>query len=245
MSTAEVGKLVDRIAGSLRDAGTSERAASEKRYLKSSLEHYGASVPAIGKVAKGVVKELPELDRDQLLVLVLALWERPVHELRMAAVELLCYREKLLAAADVPLLERMLREARTWALVDTLAVKVVGPLARRNGGLVRVLDSWAEDDDFWLRRTVLLSFLLPLRRGDSGPFGPFSGYADRMLEEREFFIRKAIGWVLREYSKKRPEEVFDWLLARVERISGLTFREASKYLSEEQRAKLGRVRSRP
>ena len=60
-------------------------------------------------------------------------------------------------------------------------------------------------------------------------------YADAMLDEREFFIRKAIGWVLRETSKRRPREVYDWLLPRARRASGVTMREATKYLSPEQR----------
>ena len=57
-----------------------------------------------------------------------------------------------------------------------------------------------------------------------------------MLDEREFFIRKAIGWVLRETSKQRPELVYEWLLPRAHRASGVTIREAVKYLSEDQRA---------
>lgn len=59
-----------------------------------------------------------------------------------------------------------------------------------------------------------------------------------MLEEKEFFIRKAIGWILREVSKKRPELVVEWLAPRAARASGVTLREAVKYLSEEQRAAL-------
>lgn len=56
-----------------------------------------------------------------------------------------------------------------------------------------------------------------------------------MLEEKEFFIRKAIGWVLRDTAKKRPELVFDWLLPRAHRASGVTIREAVKHLSADQR----------
>jgi 3-methyladenine DNA glycosylase AlkD len=59
-----------------------------------------------------------------------------------------------------------------------------------------------------------------------------------MLEEREFFIRKAIGWVLREVSKKYPERVSEFVGSRVERVSGVTFREAIKYLPEEDRERL-------
>jgi hypothetical protein len=62
----------------------------------------------------------------------------------------------------------------------------------------------------------------------------FGRHADALLDEREFFIRKAIGWVLRETGKRRPQEVYDWLAPRVGRASGVTFTEAVKYLPPEQ-----------
>jgi 3-methyladenine DNA glycosylase AlkD len=156
----------------------------------------------------------------------------------MAAVELLAASAGLLARDDLPLLERLLREARTWALVDPLAIEVVGPLLESHPDARTVLDAWAVDADFWLRRSVLLTHLLPMRRGDAGVFARFADFADDMLEEREFFIRKAIGWVLRERAKKRPAEVLAWLEPRRERASGLTLREASKHLNREDRARL-------
>lgn len=76
--------------------------------------------------------------------------------------------------------------------------------------------------------------LLPLRRGD-GDFPRFSRYADSMLEEREFVVRKAIGWVLRERGKKRPALVHRWLRPRAARASAVTLREAVKHLPESQR----------
>jgi len=91
------------------------------------------------------------------------------------------------------------------------------------------------DDDFWLRRSALLALLLALRRG-AGDFQLFSRYADPMLQEKEFFIRKAIGWVLRDTARRRPAMVYEWLLPRAARASGLTLREAVKPLSEQQRA---------
>jgi len=97
-----------------------------------------------------------------------------------------------------------------------------------------VLDRWASDDDFWIRRSALLALLKGLRRGD-GDFERFSRYADTMLDEKEFFIRKAIGWVLRETAKKRPQMVYEWLLPRANRLSGVTMREAVRWLSDEQR----------
>jgi 3-methyladenine DNA glycosylase AlkD len=133
------------------------------------------------------------------------------------------------------LLERLLRESRTWALVDGLAASVVGGVVERYPETTAVLDRWADDDDFWLRRSALLGPLIPLRRGD-GDFERFTRYADAMLDEKEFFIRKAIGWVLRDTARKRPTMVYDWLLPRAARASGVTRREAVKPMSPEQRA---------
>jgi 3-methyladenine DNA glycosylase AlkD len=77
--------------------------------------------------------------------------------------------------------------------------------------------------------------LIALRKG-KGDFERFSRYADAMLDEKEFFIRKAIGWVLRDTARKRPDMVYEWLLPRAARASGVTLREAIKPLSDEQRA---------
>ncbi|HEX2738764.1 MAG TPA: DNA alkylation repair protein, partial [Acidimicrobiia bacterium] len=149
-------------------------------------------------------------------------------------VELLERHANLLQPRDMDLLERFLRESRTWALVDPLAASVVGNLVERHPELGAVLDRWATDDDFWIRRSALLALLGGLRRGD-GDFDRFSRYADAMLEEKEFFVRKAIGWVLRETAKQRPTLVYEWLLPRAGRASGVTLREAVKPLSEQQR----------
>jgi len=157
------------------------------------------------------------------------LWSRPVHERRMTAAALFELNSQLLDTEDVPLLERRLLESRTWALVDGIAASVVGPLAERRPALGSVLNRWASDDDFWICRSALLGLLPGLRQG-AGDFERVSRYADSMLDDKEFFIRKAIGWVLRDTARKRPGMVFEWLLPRAGRASGVTLREAVKPL---------------
>jgi 3-methyladenine DNA glycosylase AlkD len=221
------------ISTALRNQGSHDRAVSEKKYLKSELQHFGTSMPAIRKIAKGFVRESPAMTRRDLVRLVKNLWAEPVHECRMAAVELLKLRPDLLGRQDARLLEGMIRESKTWALVDGLATTVVGDLVVRYSDMNEVLDEWARDHDFWIRRSTLLALLNPLRAG-GGDFERFGRYADTMLEDKEFFIRKAIGWVLRETSKKRPDLVYEWLAPRAGRASGLTVREAVKYLPATQ-----------
>jgi len=221
----------------LRAAGRPERAENEKRYLKSDLEFIGVDSTGTRRIVRAFLERRDKLDHDGLVALVAALWERLVHERRAVAIELLDRHRRLLGPEDVPLLERLLRDSYTWAYVDALATHVVGPLVERYPELTATLDRWASDGDFWIRRSALLALLRPIRRGE-GDFERFARYADSMLEEREFFIRKAIGWVLREASKSRPALVYEWVAPRTHRMSGVTIREAVKYLPQEQRGAL-------
>ena len=230
----DIPGIADEIDVELVAAGTPARAEREAAYLKSDLRHYGTRVPAVRATVKGALRRRPPLDHDEVVALAKTLWAVPVHERRLAAIEVLSASTGVLDAQDAGLFERLLRESRTWALVDPLCTSVVGVVAEGDLDFGPVLDRWAVDDDFWVRRAALLSLLVPLRRG-AGDFDRFSRYADAMLDEREFFIRKAIGWVLRDTGKRRPELVFEWLLPRASRASGVTIREAVKPLSEDQR----------
>jgi 3-methyladenine DNA glycosylase AlkD len=234
----DVDDTIRDVTARLRAAGTPERAAHEKAYLRSGLDFLGASVPEIRRAAVDVNRGHPELTHDELVALVERSWAAGVHELRMFAVELLERRLDLMGPPDLVLLERLLRESGTWALVDGLAASVVGELVERHPDeLDAVLRRWASDDELWVRRAALLAHLPGLRRG-GGDFGRFGQLADGMLEEREFFVRKAIGWVLRETGKRRPELVTAWLEPRAQRASGVTIREAVKYLPETDRRRL-------
>ena len=158
-----------------------------------------------------------------------ALFETDAFDLRSAAIALLERSWKLLAAEDLPWLVELARAGACWAHVDFIVTQVIDPLLARDGDLAPRITAWARDPDFWVRRVALLAQLRALRRG-GGDFALFARIAAPLLGEREFFIRKAIGWVLREVSKRRPELVRDFLLQHAGACSGLTWREATKYL---------------
>jgi 3-methyladenine DNA glycosylase AlkD len=222
--------VADDLERDLRALGTPERAEGEKRYLKSDLDFLGVSVWGIRKVMKAFAEQHRDLPRDDVAALIEALWAKPVFERRMIAAVLLEEYVAVLEPSDLELIERLIRESKTWALVDVLSGDVVGEIILRNPEVAARLDAWAKDDDFWVRRSALLAQLLPLKHGAS--FRRFASYADAMLDEKEFFIRKGIGWVLRETSKRRPDEVYEWLAPRAHRSSGVTIREAVKYLDD-------------
>jgi 3-methyladenine DNA glycosylase AlkD len=221
---------VQLIEDELRAVGRSDRAAVEAKYLKSDLRFFGASLADIRRAAKAVAKR-GTLAHDDLVSLVESLWAKPVFELRMAAAMLLDLHVEQLGPDDLDMLERFIRDSKTWALVDVLSGDVIAKM-NLDQPLRRQLDRWARDDDFWVRRSSLLAELRTLKSGAA--FEPFAKRADRMLEEKEFFIRKAIGWVLREMSKRRPDEVYEWIAPRTHRISGVTVREVVKYLTPER-----------
>ena len=234
---SRVAAAVASIVTALEAQAAPDRAEREAAYLKSELRHLGVRVPIIRKAARAAMREHQVTTRGDVLALADALWAEPVHEHRMAAVEVLRYRARSLTVEDLAPIERLLRGARTWALVDFLASDVAGVIVDGTPQAGVVLDRWAADDDFWLRRSALLALLVPLRDG-KGDWPRFSRYADSMLDEREFFIRKAIGWILRDTAKRRPELVETWLRERPGRVPVLAVREAVKPLPVNVRAEL-------
>jgi 3-methyladenine DNA glycosylase AlkD len=233
----DVEGLIDRLERRLRAEATPERAAGEKRYLKSELDFLGVTVWEIRAAVKEISAEHQSIAHDDVVGLVEALWVVPVFERRMASVFLLDRFADRLGVADLLLIERLVRQSLTWALVDGLAGDVLGRLVEVDPDRVTpVMDGWVTDDDFWIRRASLLAELRPIRRGAT--LDRFLRRADSLLDEREFFIRKAIGWVLREASKKRPAEVGAWVAPRTHRASGVTMREAVKYLAPSEAERL-------
>lgn len=225
---------LDAIEASLAASADPARAAQERRYLKSDLRHLGVGLPAVREVA---VEAARGLNRKETLRLADELWREPVHERRLTAIEILIRNVRLLTAEDLPVAEGLIRASHTWAYVDALAVKVVGALVGRHPSLTETLDVWVTDENFWIRRTSLLALLPAIRRGEPD-LGRVTGYGDALIGEREFFIRKALGWVLRELAKREPEWVTAWVDARTAAISGVTIREAVRHLPEHERDRL-------
>ncbi|MEU5883678.1 DNA alkylation repair protein [Spirillospora sp. NPDC047279] len=229
----DVAHEAARIEKELRAQADPVRSVNEKRYLKSDFVHIGVPMGPLRKIAVSAVRAEPE--RASVLALARTLWEatedgRPVHELRMAAIEVLVRRAALLTSGDLAFAERLIRDSAGWVYVDSLAEKVVGGLVRRDPALGAVLDRWAADPYLWIRRTALLA-LLPGVRASEPDLGRVSAFGDLLIGEREFFIRKALGWVLRELTKKgQAGWVRDWVAARTDRISGVAIREAVRRL---------------
>ena len=225
----EPGSAADAVVSVLRPLASAERATAERAYLKSHLQFLGVGVPAVRAAVISAARGYGKLGRDDALAWARALWSEPLHERRVAAIEVLRRYAGVLEPADLPQLEAWIRESRSWAYVDPLAGDLAGAIALRDDGAWPRIDAWSTDPDFWIRRSALLA-LLPGIRGGRPDRERFERYAAPMLAEKEFFIRKAIGWVLRETSKKDPAYVTAWTRDHLDQLSGVTFREAVRRL---------------
>ena len=218
--------------------GAARRATQEQAYLKSDLRFFGVAVPEIRRAAAEFSRAHPNLTHRELRAIVDALYASDWHEYRSAALALLGRHERLLRETDLPWLASLVRTSNTWAHVDWLAADIIGRVLERYPAALKRLSTWAKDKNMWLRRTSLLAQIRVVENGGVD-FDLFAGIAAGMVVEREFFIRKAIGWVLRDVSKKRPDLVYGFLRDHGDRVSRLTLSEGAKYLPASMRTKLG------
>jgi 3-methyladenine DNA glycosylase AlkD len=245
----KIAEVVAALRAGFVAQGSAARAVHEQKYLKSDLTFLGVTQPQIRVAARSFAREHADLDHASLKALVEALWRTRTHELRSVAIGILERRLDLLRPADADWLIGLVDQANTWAHVDWLAVKVVGGLLQREapagrgaGGVAGKLDRWAQHANFWVRRTALLALHDPLLAG-GGDFDHFARLAAGLLHEREFFIRKAIGWVLRSTAKRTPARTAAFVAAHAPAMSGLTFREATRALSAKDQKRLQALRT--
>jgi 3-methyladenine DNA glycosylase AlkD len=228
---AAVGFFRKRFAA----VGNAERAKYERAYMKSALKFHGVDAATV-RAACAEFCKAHALDHDGLVAVVDALYATDWFDLHSAAVGVLERKRRLLGVDDAAWLIGLVRASACWAHVDWIATKLVPhALPAKPRALLR---EWARDDDFWVRRTALLAQLDVLRAG-GGDFALFAELAVPMLGEKQFFIRKAIGWVLRDTSKKRPQLVHQFVVEHAAAMSGLTLREATRRLPATLRASLG------
>lgn len=214
-------------------------AAYHKAYHKSPRRFFGLRTPQLTALLKACFPKRELLLQDKL-PLARELWESEWYEERVAAIWLL---ERLVAGlgpADLGWLHGMLAGCEGWGETDYLATRVLGPLALAHGHPVyREVRQWSADPLLWVRRAAILIHIQPARKQALAGDYAWPTFEERLVE-KEFFIRKAIGWTLRECCKHYPAEVRDFLLRVGDRASGLTFREAARGLPEELRQGLPR-----
>lgn len=218
----------------VKSGGSSERAAQEKRYLKSPFKFFGTSLPYADNVVREFRRENPGVRKELVLILSKKLWASEYHDEKRLAIRILQFFPEHLDIGILTMLEKMLMESPTWDLVDDISIHLVGTVLEKDKKAYAFLKKWSKSENFWMKRASLISQILMFRKG-RGDKKLFYEFAEKMLSEKEFFVRKALGWCIREISKADPEAVFEYLIRIKDRASGLTLREGSKRLPERQK----------
>lgn len=217
-----VKKIIKSFEAHLDD----ELAIGMKKYMKDHFDFLGIKKPVRATLMKELLKEFKTLPENEWRTVILQLWELPFREYQYAAMELCGKRVKELQPEDVGMLEQMLLKKSWWDTVDAVASNLVGELFRRFPEVAQsAISKWLSTDNFWLHRTCII---FQLKYNDKTDRELLFSLCKRFAGEKEFFIRKAIGWALRQYSKSNPEAVRKFI--QQQPLSGLSIREASKYI---------------
>jgi 3-methyladenine DNA glycosylase AlkD len=222
----------------LRQAADPAHAAFHQDYHKSELDFLGVRTPQLRAIVREVFPTRPALKRDDAEPLVRELWGSDCFEERTVALMLLTRIAGQLTQHDVPWLHRMTRDCEGWGPLDYLVIGTLSPLALRLGDPVyEQVRAWSTSDHMWTRRASILVHIVPARKGKLSDEHSWPTF-EELLPEREFFIRKAIGWTLRECGRHYPEQVCEFLSRVGGRASGLTRREGSRNLPQEMQDRL-------
>jgi 3-methyladenine DNA glycosylase AlkD len=221
--------LVRTVRRAVAEAADPTKAAGMQAYMKSAMPYRGVSAPVLKRLCRDAFKAHPLSTPEEWQGVVLQLWRQAAfREERYAAVLLTqarAYRE-FVTFSSLPMLEEMIVTGAWWDVVDTLAGHNLGEILRAEPRRMKpVMRRWARDGDMWKRRSAILCQLGFKRETD---LKLLYDCIEPNLSHKDFFIRKAIGWALRQYAWTDPKEVRRYVKANKERLSPLSVREALK-----------------
>ncbi len=209
----------------MRNAADAEYAASMAAYMRDQFSFFGVKTPLRRRLQREVTKRYPTPDERVLRAVVDDCWSRRERELQYFGGEYVRAHVQTCSVEFLPTARHAITTKSWWDTVDVWAAAVVGHLVREYDSLVPEMERWIEDDDIWLARSALLHQLGYCADTDRERLFRF---CLRRAGDREFFLRKAIGWALREYSKVAPDDVAAFVHEHEGELSGLSRREALK-----------------
>jgi 3-methyladenine DNA glycosylase AlkD len=221
--------LIAAIRRELRASADAAKAPAMQAYMKSAMPYYGVNSPEQHAIWKRVFRDRVIAGEAAWRSTVLELWRSArFREERYAAIALTgdrAYRPYQTLAA-LPMYEELIVTGAWWDYVDAIAGKRIGALLQRfPREMTSTLGAWSRSPDLWKRRSAILA---QLGFKDATDLRLLYACIEPNLDDREFFIRKAIGWALRQYAWTDPKEVRRYVRANRDRLSGLSRREALK-----------------
>ena len=217
-----------RIVAALSAHRGPDRAVGMSRYMRGQFPFLGIPTGERRALHRVAIAGLPRPVETDLTDLARALYALPEREYQYVAVDHVVRHVGVCRPGFLAVARDLITMKSWWDTVDGLAARVVGPLVLSHPALAAEMDRWIEDDNIWLARTAILHQLTYKGRTDEARL---FRYSERRAGDREFFIRKAIGWALREYSKTNPAAVQAFIAKNDTKLSGLSKREGSLWIT--------------
>lgn len=202
-----------------------EKAMTMSKYMRNLFDFYGIPTPKRKEVYKDFIKSEKKLKKIDWEFLDKC-YEDDHREFQYLVYDYLIAMNKFLIFDDIPKIKKYIKTKQWWDTIDFLD-KVIGEIGLKDNRVDKLMIEWSEDEDFWVRRIAIDHQLCRKEKTNT-----------KLLEtiivnnfgSHEFFINKAIGWALRDYSKTDPKWVRDFLEKNKDKMDKLSIKEASKYI---------------
>lgn len=225
-------ELDRRVTTAFIAAADPSRAGPMRSYMKDRFSFLGIAKPEREPRLRAAISSLGRPTDDDLEAFARRMWDHDEREFQYAACWVLRRHQRALTDRFLPTARHLIVTRSWWDTVDELAQNVVGAVVRRHRRLSDEMDRWIDEDDIWLARSALLH--QNRWKADTDADRLF-GYCRSRAGDHEFFIRKAIGWALREYSKTDGDAVRRFVADHDAELSGLSKREALRWLDRHPR----------
>ena len=202
-----------------------EQAQKMSKYMLNKFEYIGIKTPERRKIFKNFFKEYKNEEKIDW-EFVNKCWENRYREFQYVAADYLKNMKDKLTIDDIPKFKQLILKKSWWDTIDNLDM-TIGALALKDSNVDKILLEWSIDENIWLRRIAIDHQLL---RKEKTNTELLEKILKNNLGQAEFFINKAIGWALRDYSKTNPEWVKNFIEKNKEKMAKLSIKEASKYL---------------
>ena len=219
---------IEKMQAILTAHANDENAFHMEKYMRNQFMFLGIKTPLRKKLTQQFFKETKIKEEDFQPEFVRSLWQSIEREYQYVAMDYIGLSLKKLRKEDLFLLEELITTKSWWDTADMLAQKAVGKIASDHPEVIsEIIEEWNKSGNMWLQRSALLFQLKYKEHTDEKLLYRF---INDHASSKEFFIQKAIGWVLREYSKTNPDSVKQFISRN--QLAKLSVREGSKYLTK-------------
>jgi len=221
-------QIINHIRKELSKAADPLKAPQMQAYIKTDQPFYGVQSTARKTILRKALKKYPITNKKEWEQIILEFWNGKYHEEMYIALSIADRFKKYRDEDSWELFEKLLRSATNWDTVDGIAPNLLGDLVKEHRYFEKKIWEWTDDENFWVRRATIL---VHLKHKEDTNVELLAKTILKLAHEKEFFIRKAIGWALRQYSYTDADWVKQFISDNEEKLSGLSKREGLKAIN--------------